>query len=194
MVKMILASQSPRRQDLLHRAGFVFEVKVKPVEEDFPDTLPKPEVPGYLAQKKARAFDQDLLPQQLLLTADTVVILQDQIIGKPASLTEAEEMLHRLSGQKHTVVTGVHLQKDGQNCTFQESSAVFFAPLSRAAIAYYLEREAPLDRAGAYGIQDWIGLVGIQKIEGCFYNVMGLPVARLCAVLQEFAPEVLPVR
>ncbi|GAB4406327.1 MAG: Maf-like protein [Microscillaceae bacterium] len=194
MLHILLASQSPRRQDLLRRAGFAFEVKVKPVEETFPDTMPRSEVPLYLAQKKARAFEGELLPHQLLLTADTVVILRDHIIGKPASLSEAGEMLGQLSGQKHTVVTGVHLQRSGQSYTFCESSEVHFAPLSAAAIAYYLEREAPLDRAGAYGIQDWIGLVGIKKIEGCFYNVMGLPLARLYAVLQDFAPEVLPVR
>ncbi|MCU0443525.1 MAG: Maf family protein [Microscillaceae bacterium] len=185
MINLILASQSPRRQELLKNAGFRFEVLSKNTPEDFSDDLPLVDVPVFLAQKKAQAFIPDLQANDLLITADTVVILDNAIIGKPQDLANAKQMLQQLSGKCHTVVTGVCLTDLAGFTTFSETTLVYFKPLSEAEIDYYLQISPPLDKAGSYGIQDWLGLVGIERIEGDFYNVMGLPLSRLYQYLKD---------
>jgi septum formation protein len=178
-MNLILASKSPRRQELLKNAGFQFEIRSKDTPEDFSADLPLTEVPVYLAQKKALAFVEELTANELLIASDTVVILGKEIIGKPLDLADAKQMLQKLSGQCHTVVTGVCLLTQNQKITFSETTLVYFKVLSEPEIDYYLQIAPPLDKAGSYGIQDWLGLIGVTRIEGDFYNVMGLPVAKL---------------
>jgi septum formation protein len=178
-MNLILASKSPRRQELLKNAGFQFEIRSKDTPEDFSADLPLTEVPVYLAQKKAMAFVEELADNELLIASDTVVILGKEIIGKPLDLADAKQMLKKLSGQCHTVVTGVCLLTQNQKITFSETTLVYFKVLSEPEIDCYLQTAPPLDKAGSYGIQDWLGLIGVTRIEGDFYNVMGLPVAKL---------------
>jgi septum formation protein len=184
-MQIILASQSPRRKQLLESVGIEFEVKTKNVVEDYPDTIPSDLVPVFLAEKKAQAFISEITANQLIISADTVVIMNEEIIGKPENLEDAHTMLQKLSGQRHLVVSGVCLLTTEQKITFSEHTWVEFKELTLAEINYYLQKFKPLDKAGSYGIQDWIGLVGVNRIEGCFYNVMGLPVAHLYQVLKE---------
>ncbi len=178
-LKIILASKSPRRQELLKKAGLDFEVHTQETEELFPPEMMPEAVPVFLAQIKANALKDKTKQEELLIAADTVVLLDRVIIGKPQNLEEAAEMLQKLSGRAHEVITGIHLSYQGREHSFSEVTKVYFRRLSSESIQYYLKQQPPLDKAGAYGIQDWIGLVGVEKIEGCFYNVMGLPVARL---------------
>jgi septum formation protein len=182
-IKIILASQSPRRQDLLRKAGFDFEVYTQNIEEVFPDEMEPEAVPLFLAQLKAKSFE-NLADDEMLITADTVVLLKRKLIGKPKDLQEAQTLLEELSGKMHEVITGIHLRYKGREHSFSEVTRVYFRKLSIEDIQYYLKTQAPLDKAGAYGIQDWIGLIGVEKIEGCFYNVMGLPVSRLYQEIQ----------
>jgi septum formation protein len=184
-MQIILASQSPRRKQLLESVGIEFEVKTKNVVEDYPDSIPSDLVPVFLAEKKAQAFISEITANQLIISADTVVIMNEEIIGKPENLEDAHTMLQKLSGQRHLVVSGVCLLTTEQKITFSEHTWVEFKELTLAEINYYLQKFKPLDKAGSYGIQDWIGLVGVNRIEGCFYNVMGLPVAHLYQVLKE---------
>ena len=180
--RIILASQSPRRRELLGGLGVQFDVRVIPnIDESYPETLRPEDVPLYIAHAKARAYLPSLAADELLITADTVVVLEGDILGKPRDRDDALGMLRRLSGRRHTVVTGVVLTPgDGQRQTdFSVASTVDFAPLSEAEITLYIDRLRPFDKAGAYGIQEWIGFVGVRGIEGSFYNVMGLPVGRL---------------
>lgn len=183
--KLILASGSPRRQFILKEAGINFLIKTKNTPEDYPDDLDPQEVPVYLARKKAKPFLPEI-SDETVLTADTVVILNDDIIGKPANEQEAFQMLRQLSGNKHTVVTGVCLINREKEKTFAERSDVYFKELSDEEIWHYVKNYKPLDKAGAYGVQDWIGMVAITRIDGSFYNVMGLPIHRLLPELQEF--------
>jgi septum formation protein len=178
-MNLILASKSPRRQELLKNAGFQFEIRTKDTPEDYSNDLPLAEVPVYLAQKKAQALANELTDNELLIASDTVVILDNEIIGKPLDLADAKQMLQKLSGQCHTVVTGVCLWSQKQKITFSETTLVYFKALTEPEIDYYLQTAPPLDKAGSYGIQDWLGLIGVMRIEGDFYNVMGLPVAKL---------------
>jgi septum formation protein len=182
-IKIILASQSPRRQDLLRKVGFDFEVHTQNIEEVFPDEMEPEAVPLFLAQLKAKSFE-NLADDEMLITADTVVLLKRKLIGKPKDLQEAQTLLEELSGKMHEVITGIHLRYKGREHSFSEVTRVYFRKLSIEDIQYYLKTQAPLDKAGAYGIQDWIGLIGVEKIEGCFYNVMGLPVSRLYQEIQ----------
>jgi septum formation protein len=184
-MNLILASKSPRRQELLKNAGFQFEIRTKDTPEDYPTDLPLAEVPIYLAEKKARAFADELTDNELLIASDTVVILGNEIIGKPLDLTDAKQMLLKLSGQCHLVITGVCLWSSTQKITFSETTWVYFKVLTDQEIDYYLQTAPPLDKAGSYGIQDWLGLIGVRRIEGDFYNVMGLPVARLYDELEK---------
>lgn len=187
---IILASGSPRRRELLELLSidFTVDTSVK-VTESYPSDLPIDQVAPYLSQLKARAHRQLLKPKDLVITADTVVILGDQVIGKPKSMNHAREMLHDLSGQTHRVVTGVTIgTKDFEN-TFSATSEVEFAPLTDQEIDYYVRTFTPLDKAGAYGIQEWIGAAGIRKINGSFYNVMGLPVHLLYQKLKDLHPQ-----
>lgn len=177
--KLILASASPRRSQLLRDAGFEFEIRLKDTEENYPDRMKCEEVPLFLAGLKADAFTGELKADELLITADTVVIIQNRIIGKPKDREEAIDMLRLLSGNKHTVVTGVCLTMADRRECCSASTDVFFRELTDDEIVYYVDTYRPFDKAGAYGIQEWIGYVGIERIEGSFYNVMGLPVQML---------------
>ncbi|TAF65378.1 MAG: septum formation protein Maf [Cytophagales bacterium] len=186
----ILASQSPRRQELLKHLIPTFEIRLKATEEDYPATMLASQVPVFLAEKKARAFSAELKPNELLIAADTVVILEGSILGKPTDKEEAFAMLSQLSGKKHEVITGVCLWKGNQtHFSFSEKTTVYFKPMTAEAIHYYLDHYQPYDKAGAYGVQEWWGMVAIERIEGCFYNVMGLPTARLYEALQVFSAQ-----
>ncbi|TAH29007.1 MAG: septum formation protein Maf [Cytophagales bacterium] len=181
--KILLASQSPRRQQLLKDVGFDLEVVIPIGEENYDEQMPIFEVPLFLAQQKS--YSIDLKEDFVLITADTVVILEGEIIGKPTSKEEAKQMLKRLSGKMHTVVTGVYLRSSQNKIGFSSHTKVYFGSLTKENIDFYVEKYQPLDKAGSYGIQDWIGMIGVEKIEGCFYNVMGLPIHQLYQKLNE---------
>ncbi len=185
--RLILASQSPRRRQLLTDAGIEFELAPRfECEESFPDDMPAAEVAEYLSNLKSEAYPEPLDEKDILLTADTVVIACDRILGKPADRAEAIEMITMLSGSDHEVVTGVTLRTAERVKRFSVSSKVRFRTLMQEEIEYYVDTYKPFDKAGSYGIQEWIGYVGIEGIEGSFYNVMGLPVQRLYCELGEF--------
>lgn len=175
----ILASKSPRRQELLTSLGIQFTVKTKEVEELYPGDLSKEQIPVYLAELKAKAFQNQLSSNDLLITADTIVCLENEVLGKPADYNEAFEMLSRLSGHEHQVITGVCLSSEQKNESFYAITNVQFKSLSEEEIGYYIREYKPFDKAGSYGIQEWIGCIGIRGIRGSFYNVMGLPVQKL---------------
>ena len=177
----ILASGSPRRKELLAMLDLNFRVDIsRSVEEIIPDGTPAEAVPVYLSRLKAAPYLSDLRRDDVLITADTVVILDGEVIGKPVDAVDACAVLAKLSGRTHTVVTGVSIGRQGYPLhTFSEITKVEFAPISASEIAYYVEKYSPLDKAGAYGIQEWIGAVAVKGMTGSFYNVMGLPVNRL---------------
>lgn len=183
----ILASGSPRRRELIGMLGVDFRVDTsKPVEEIVPEGTPADEVPMVLSRIKAEPYLANLKENEVLITADTVVILDDEVIGKPKDLKEAKEILSRLSGRTHRVVTGVSICRAGQQPeTFSETTEVIFDPLSAEEIDYYVENFKPLDKAGAYGIQEWIGAAAVKGLKGSYYNVMGLPVHALYRHLTE---------
>ncbi len=183
---IILASQSPRRQNLLKELGLNFEIRLKDIEEVFDPEMPAREIAPYLANLKSRAFQNELNPGELLITADTTVVLDNQVINKPQDRTDAIHMLSRLSGNMHEVVTGVSLRTVDRHHTFSEITKVYFKALKQAEIEHYIDTYEPYDKAGSYGIQEWIGYVGIPKIKGCFFNVMGLPLYRLNEELGKF--------
>jgi septum formation protein len=187
--RIILASQSPRRKQLLEWAEVPFEVIVQPTAETWPDGMPIPNVPVHIAREKAIAVRQknDSLHDDntIIVAADTVVVLKDTIIGKPADREDALDILSRLSGNKHQVITGVVLVKGEQEIAFSDTTDVWFHELSPAQIAFYVDKYKPYDKAGAYAIQEWIGVVGIKAIQGDFYNVMGLPVSRVVTGLNK---------
>lgn len=184
--EIILASKSPRRQQLLADLGLRFSVQIKDTPEDYPDSLTMMEIPVFLAEKKAEAFVGYLRKNQLVITADTIVWLDGHVMNKPADYAEGFQMLGKLSGKKHQVITGVCLLSSEKKISFAVSTDVWFKSLDDEEIRYYLENFRPYDKAGAYGIQEWIGYVGITRIEGSFYNVMGLPVQSLCEKLKTF--------
>jgi septum formation protein len=177
--QIILASQSPRRKQLLEQLDLPFTVKTKNTDESFPDHLKAQEIPIYLSQKKADAFMSDLADDELLITADTVVWLNETVLNKPENTEHAHQMLRMLSGQKHQVFTGVSLSTNNKRVSFYDETEVHFNHLSDDEISYYIEHYKPFDKAGSYGAQDWIGLMGVNKIVGTYFNVMGLPVAKL---------------
>lgn len=182
-----LASASPRRRELLTMLGIDFTLLTGvDVDETYPASLPAVEVPEFLAVKKSEAYRQLIDDRTLCITADTVVIIDNEVIGKPHSEEEARAMIRRLSGRTHIVATGVAVATALRRESFTVTTEVSFAPLSESEISYYVERFRPLDKAGAYGIQEWIGCAGIRSINGSFYNVMGLPVQRLYEVLKSF--------
>lgn len=185
--RLILASASPRRRQLLAECDLRFEV-AEPFEceECYPSELPSREVAQYLSQLKSKAYPHALAENDILLTADTVVIVDDAILGKPADRDDAAAMLRSLSGRDHLVVTGVTIRSAEKQCSFSVESRVRFRALSDDEIGYYIERYRPFDKAGSYGIQEWIGYVAIESIEGSFFNVMGLPVQRLYVELATF--------
>lgn len=181
---IILASKSPRRQELLKGLGLSFEIKTKEIDEDFPNTIDASNVAAFLAQKKAEAFELSI--DEILITSDTTVLLTDRILTKPQNIEEAIEMLQSLSGKTHEVCTGVCIKSTDKEVTFSDFTSVTFKQLSLDEIEYYIKHFQPFDKAGSYGIQEWIGFVGIEKIEGCYYNVMGLPLSKLYQELLEF--------
>ena len=177
-MKIILASNSPRRKELLAGLGFDYEVRtLQGLDESYPEGLSMEEIPQYISRKKAEAYE--LKEEELLITADTIVYLDGEVLGKPADEAEAKEMLRKLSGRTHQVVTGVTLTWSNQQHSFASVSQVTFAQLSEAEIDHYVTHYRPLDKAGAYGIQEWIGYIGVTSLEGSYFNVMGLPVQRL---------------
>ena len=184
---IILASKSPRRQELLHGMGVDFSIQTKEIPEDYPAEMPLDKVPEYLSLQKSLAFSDDELPADyLLITSDTVVICEGEILGKPKDHDDAVRMLQLLSGKTHHVVTGVTVRSATKTETFSVNSQVTFATLDADEIDYYIEHCQPFDKAGAYGIQEWIGYVGISGLEGSFYNVMGLPTRKLYQCLKGF--------
>lgn len=184
---IILASQSPRRSFLLKQAGFEFEVKPVDIdEEDYPADLPVDEVASYLAHQKALAAKPFLQNDEIILTADSVVILNNEIYGKPVDRADAVRILRALSGNMHRVITGVCLLAHEREVVFADEARVYFDELSDAEIDYYIDNYKPFDKAGAYAIQEWIGLCKISKIEGTYANIMGLPVQRVYEELQRF--------
>lgn len=184
--RVVLASKSPRRRELLSQLGVKFEVSSPDVDESIPEDLPVAEAAVYLAQKKALVFEDNLGENDLIITADTIVVIEGEILGKPASYQEAFDMILKLSGKPHQVITGVHLLSAKQRATFKVVSTVYFKELSKEEIHYYIENYQPYDKAGAYGIQEWIGYIGVKRIEGSYFNVMGLPVQKLYEMLRTF--------
>lgn len=184
---IILGSNSPRRRELLAGLDLNFEVKVIPgLEEHYPPTLQPEEIPVFLARQKAEAYIPTLSDKTLLITADTIVWNQNKVIGKPKDREDAIQMLQSLSGHEHHVVTGVCLTTTEKQKAFSVVSTVKFATLTDEEISYYVDKYRPFDKAGAYGIQEWIGYIGVESINGSFYNVMGLPVQRLYQELKKF--------
>lgn len=178
--KIILASQSPRRKQLLEGLNLQFEIIVREIDETYPEHLLREEIPLYLAKKKADAFNPDEFGDKtLIITADTIVWLENSILNKPKNINDAIEMLHLISGKTHIVYTGVCIKSNTFTHSFYADSKVTFRTLETEEILYYIEKYQPFDKAGAYGIQEWIGYIGIEHIEGSFYNVMGLPTQKL---------------
>jgi septum formation protein len=187
MTRIILASGSPRRKQLLEWAEVPFEVKSRSTDESYPGGLNPEEVAIHIARNKALAIVKECPRDSIILAADTIVVLDQRIIGKPADREDAIEILSALSGQHHRVITGVVIRKNELEKTFSDSTTVQFHSLTRQEIEYYIDKYKPYDKAGAYAIQEWIGVVGIQSVQGDFYNVMGLPVSRVVRELQSFS-------
>ena len=175
---IILASKSPRRQELLHLMGIEFKVVLRDVDESYPAGLSPSDIAVYIAEKKAKAFDE-VIDNEIVITADTIVSLEGKILGKPDNEAHAFEILSDLSGKRHEVITAVSLLKNHKLTSFYEVSEVFFKELSAEQIKYYVSTYSPMDKAGAYGIQEWIGLVAVAKINGSYSNIVGLPTQRL---------------
>jgi septum formation protein len=184
--KLILGSGSPRRQELLKSLGFAFAVKPINADESFSDHLKAEQIPLYLAEKKAGAYPDKLKNNEILITSDTIVWCEGKVLNKPADFAEGKQMLGTLSGKMHEVFTAVCLKSQAGQKIFFDTSKVYFKVLTNDEIEYYLANFKPYDKAGAYGVQDWMGYVGIEKIEGSFYNVMGLPVKKLYEELLKF--------
>ena len=184
--KYILASNSPRRKELLAGLGLDFEVRViQGVDESYPASLPAAEVAQYIAEKKADAYRATMAPDELIITADTVVIVGDDILGKPKDEADAVRMLREISGRTHQVTTGVSLLTATQQRSFSVTTDVTFKALTDEEIQHYVTHYHPFDKAGAYGIQEWIGYIGVSGLHGSYYNVMGLPVQRIYSELEK---------
>jgi septum formation protein len=185
----ILASQSPRRKQLLAWADIEFDIIVSAAAEDYPSDMDLQEVPVHIAKKKAIAVQEKIKNElpihqgKWIIAADTIVVLENEIIGKPIDRADAISILQKLSGKTHRVITGVYINNESESRYFSETTLVHFHPITLSQIEYYVDQYQPYDKAGAYGIQDWIGVVGIRGIEGDFYNVMGLPVSKLLGYL-----------
>lgn len=184
--KLILASKSPRRQFLLKELGLDFTVHTKEVDENFPENLKAEKIPLYLCKKKADAFEGELRDNTIVITADTIVWVENQVLNKPENFDDAMRMLKLLSGKKHEVYTAVCLKSKNKTKTFYASTSVYFKVLSLEEIEYYITNFNPYDKAGAYGAQEWIGYIAVEKIEGSYFNVMGLPVRELYEELLKF--------
>ncbi len=185
--KIVLASGSPRRKELLAGLGLQFEIRLLPdIDESYPEGLSGEAIACAISKKKAAAYRPTLAPDELIITADTIVYLDGEVLGKPHDEAEAHKMLRKLSGRTHQVITGVTLLTKDLEHTFDCVSNVTFANLTDKEIDYYIENYKPNDKAGAYGIQEWIGYIGVESIEGSYFNVMGLPVQRLYQTLKQF--------
>ena len=185
MSEIILASQSPRRKQLLEWAEIDFEIIVADINESFPENLSMEDVAIHIATEKAKAVQQKA-NNKIIIAADTIVVLKNEIIGKPADRKDAIKILSKLSGSHHQVITGVVILKKDKMVSFADVTDVQFHPLTQNQIQFYVDKYKPYDKAGAYAIQEWIGVVGIKRINGYFYNVMGLPVSRVVQALQPF--------
>lgn len=179
-MRFILASNSPRRRELLAGLGIDFEVKVlKDIDESYPSSMPASQVPVYISSVKAKAYQGIIRDDELVITADTVVVVDEDVLGKPKDREDACEMLRKISGRTHQVITGVCLTSLNFSRTLSVTSDVTFKQLSEEEIAYYVDNYKPYDKAGAYGIQEWIGYIGVTSLRGSYFNVMGLPVQRI---------------
>lgn len=184
--QIILASQSPRRHEMLKELGLIFEIRTKEVEEVYPEGLESEKIPVYLAELKAKAFEEDLGSNELVITADTIVCVDEWILGKPKDRDDAVKMLNALSNRSHQVISGVCLMSKEKKVSFSTVTNVHFKALSDEEIDYYIDNYEPYDKAGAYGIQEWIGFIGIDGIEGSYFNVVGLPIQHLYQELSKF--------
>jgi septum formation protein len=188
MRKIILASKSPRRRQLLEWAEIPFDIVVKETDETFPEGLAVDEAAIHIAKQKAVAVHSDVPGDSVILAADTIVVLKGRIIGKPKNKEEAIRILSDLSDHQHAVITGVVIQQGEKEISFSDRTEVSFHKLTTEQIAFYVDKYRPYDKAGAYAIQEWIGVVGIKSVSGDFYNVMGLPVSRVAQALNKFFP------
>lgn len=184
--KVILASGSPRRQAFFKELDLDFEIQVREIDETFPSNLTRAEITDFISQRKASAFT-DLQENDILITSDTIVWLNEAALEKPKDTDDAKEMLRKLSGQMHEVITSVCFTSPGFQKTVNDVTKVWFKTLSEAEIDYYIKTYQPFDKAGSYGIQEWIGYIGIEKIDGCYFNVMGLPIRLVYKTLSDMA-------
>jgi septum formation protein len=187
MSRIILASQSPRRKQLLEWAEIDFDIVLHPTDESYPPGLSPAEVAVHIANEKALAVASEVGPGRLVLAADTIVVLDGEVIGKPKNREDGVGILTRLSGRQHEVITGVALVQGSRRLSFADTTEVLFHALTLQQIEFYVDKYAPYDKAGAYAIQEWIGVVGIKRVTGDFYNVMGLPVSRVVQALSEWS-------
>lgn len=185
--KLILASKSPRRQHLLSELGVQFEIKLNgDKDESYPESIPFNEIPIFLAKKKAIPFQNKLSDNEILITSDTIVWCNSKVLGKPIDREDAINILSQLSNNKHVVITGVCINHRGKEHCFSALTDVYFRELSLEEITYYVDKFKPYDKAGAYGVQEWIGYIGVERIDGSYFNVMGLPVQKLYVELLNF--------
>lgn len=185
--KIVLVSASPRRKELLQNLGLTFKVRTLfGIDEQYPDTLRGEDIPRFISRKKAEAYRSSMADDELLIAADTVVCLDGRTLGKPHDAQEAKDMLHKLSGRFHQVITGVTVMTKDRMENFAVTSQVKFADLTDEEVDYYVDNYLPFDKAGAYGIQEWIGMVAVEELRGSYFNVMGLPVQRLYTALKNF--------
>lgn len=187
--RIILASRSPRRQQMLRELGLKFEIVIKEYDEVYPDNLTGEEIARYISYEKAALFKNDLCEKEIVITADTIVWCNNQVLGKPIDREDAARILKEISGNTHDVITGVSVRSDKKEITFSETTRVTFERLSDDEIYFYIDNFKPYDKAGAYGIQEWIGLVACSRIEGSYFNVVGLPVQKLFKELIKFVAK-----
>ena len=187
--KVILASQSPRRRELLHLAEIDFEVIIANTDESYPSGLSFNDIAIHIAKNKALAIADKNRTDKIIIAADTIVVCNEEVISKPTDEADAVNIISKLSGNKHTVITGVYIFNKLKEVSFADVTEVTFHTLTETQINYYVKKYKPYDKAGAYAIQEWIGAVGIKNINGDFYNVMGLPISRVVAALQEFSSD-----
>ena len=184
--KLILASSSPRRQELIKGLDIPFETRIFEIEESYPSDLSNEKIPEYLARLKASPFKNKLTNNEVVVTSDTIVLLKDQLLIKPKDKEEAQLMLRNLSNRMHRVLSSICVTSNSKQVCITDESKVYFKQLNEDEITYYIDKYKPYDKAGGYGIQEWLGFIGIEKIEGSYYNIMGLPTHRLYEVLKQF--------
>lgn len=184
-MKIILGSKSPRRQQLVQEIGLPVELRIQEVDEVYPNDLPLDKIPEYLSELKAQPLLKELQDDEILLTSDTIVLLNGKVLGKPKDEKDAKAMIRQLSTNTHDVITGFHLTSKSKSHTASSITKVTFSELTEEEISHYVDTFKPLDKAGSYGIQEWIGYIGVKGIEGCYYNVMGLPVSAIYQVLKK---------